>query len=783
MTLSRFFAGLLPAVAIAVVSMLGAGAALAESRHALVIGNSSYAHTSALPNARNDAADMAARLRDLGFRVTEAQDQDAMGMRSTLQRFAREVVGADAALIFYAGHGMEMDGENWLIPVDARLQTDLDVEFEAISLSQLLGTVSRADGLKLVILDACRDNPFIPGMERRDSTRSVGRGLARVEPADGMLVAFAARAGQVAADGDGRNSPFTAAMLEVLAEPGVELGLMFRKVRDQVMQSTGRRQEPFTYGSLPSRSIYLNPPMAALDLSALPPRPDPVPVPVPVPAPQVLTQPTADPCTAARADWEIVREAGSLLVLEQFVRVHEGCPLFAALAEERIAALTAPPAPDVCAGAEAARALMGSSPDRALLSRFLDRFPECPPHSEAVRAALEDLRACEGAAAARSNLGPAPSRSDLEGFLRRFPSCEPHSGLMRTALEDLRRCSGVEAAYRALGPNPSEAELRGFLSRFPDCGVQSSGATSRLERAVACRSASTEWASLRNSSDRARIERFIAVNTGCTTELALARARLASLQPPGATLSEERSLGLSRAEVGRIRLALHQFDNTTFTPSRDPSSNGVLHETERTILERYYRERVRSSSPSRFLNRDASRSLLNASYSPRLPPLPSSESDYDRASLQRLTDWDSFRAGDGCYAHTDAVWTSSPVWQTPQLRLLTRRSYDGPRSININFLWPVPFDTDRPFHAQVGNTRYDLRLDGTTIRPAMTDDGRYTRSDVFKAMRAGRELSFFGTNAYTGEPLEIRYSLMGFSAAFNRMASMCNRSGILSWIQ
>lgn len=757
-------------------------AALAEKRLALVIGNSSYEHSSNLPNALNDATDMSARLRDLGFEVTEAIDLDGMGMRAVLQRFARQVVGAEAALIFYAGHGMEMDGENWLIPVDARLQTDLDVEFEAISLSQLLGTVSRADGLKLVILDACRDNPFIPGMERRDASRSLGRGLARVEPADGMLVAFAARAGQVAADGDGRNSPYTAALLDVLAEPGVELGLMFRKVRDQVMQNTGRRQEPFTYGSLPSRSIYLHPPVAALDLNALPPRPDPVPVPGPTPVPVPTIQPTVDPCTAARADWEIIREAGSRAVLEQFIRVHEGCPLFTALAEERMAALAAQ---DACAGAEAARALMGASPDRALMARFLERFPRCPPHSEAVAAALETARACEGAATARANLGPRPTRAELEGFLRRFPSCEPISGEMRAELDNAIACTGVESAYRALGTNPSEQDLRRFIDRYPDCGVQTTGARGRLDAVIACRPAAREWASLVNSSDRARIEAFVRRYPDCRTQVALANARLAALAPRGATLTEERALGLSRAEIGRVRLALYHFSGSRneFLTAPPPSPDGYLHPSERVALERYYRERLRSSSPGRYLDRDAVRSLLNASYTPRVPAGPSGQSDYDAASLQRLTDWDSFRAGDGCYAWTEATWTSTPVATNPQLRLLTRRSYEGPASILINFAWPVPFDTNRPFHAQIGSTRYDLRLHEGRLIPALTADGRFTRSELFKAARGAREVSFHGTNAFTGEPLEIRYSLMGFTAAFNRMSSMCNRPRILTWIQ
>jgi hypothetical protein len=233
---------------------------LAQDRVALVIGNSEYTMTARLPNARNDSEDMALKLSELGFTVTLEQDLSLAEMTHAVQRFARQAASSQEALVFFAGHGMEVEGENWLIPVDARLEADIDVEFEAVPMSVLLSAVSRARGLKLVILDACRDNPFIVSMDRRDRSRSVGRGLARVDPTEGTLVAFAARAGQVAADGDGRNSPYTSALLSVLDTPGLELGLMFRKVRDKVMETTGRRQEPFTYGSLSAASIYLNPP-------------------------------------------------------------------------------------------------------------------------------------------------------------------------------------------------------------------------------------------------------------------------------------------------------------------------------------------------------------------------------------------------------------------------------------------------------------------------------------------------------------------------------------------
>ena len=170
-------------------------------------------------------------------------------------------------MVFYAGHGIEVDQRNFLVPIDARLASDHDVEFETVPLELVLRTVERASGLRLVILDACRENPFAVSMQRAGTTRSIGRGLARVEPSGSTLVAYAAKGGTVASDGEGRNSPYTAALLEHLEQPGLEVGMMFRRVRDAVLASTRRQQEPFVYGSLSSEAVYLT---AAPDTSPAP---------------------------------------------------------------------------------------------------------------------------------------------------------------------------------------------------------------------------------------------------------------------------------------------------------------------------------------------------------------------------------------------------------------------------------------------------------------------------------------------------------------------------------
>ena len=245
-------------VSVAAVALLGIGAAAAPSvvsaagRVALVVGNSDYAAIGALPNPGNDAADVAAALRRLGFDVTPLLDAERVEMNEALRTFTRESVGADVALVFYAGHGLEMDGVNYLVPVDARLERDTDVRFEAVELDDVLAATAGA-ALRVVILDACRNNPLARSMQRTSTTRNVSRGsfgeLDENLLGDETLVAYAAAAGTTAADGAGRNSPYTTALLEYLEQP-LEIGILFREVRARVLQETSGEQRPHEYASL-----------------------------------------------------------------------------------------------------------------------------------------------------------------------------------------------------------------------------------------------------------------------------------------------------------------------------------------------------------------------------------------------------------------------------------------------------------------------------------------------------------------------------------------------------
>ena len=235
--------------------------AFAGKRVALVIGNAAYQNVNPLTNPGNDSEAMAAVLKSAGFDVVELKhDLNVSAMRRALRDFSDTVRDADVAVVYFAGHGMEIDGTNYMIPVDAVLERDIDAFDEAIPLDRFLAVVEPAKQLRLVILDACRDNPFNKTMKRTVASRAIGHGLAKVEPeSPNTLIAFAAKAGSTASDGDNKNSPFTAALVKYLPRPGLDIRRAFGYARDEVLKATNNKQEPFIYGSLGGDDVALVP--------------------------------------------------------------------------------------------------------------------------------------------------------------------------------------------------------------------------------------------------------------------------------------------------------------------------------------------------------------------------------------------------------------------------------------------------------------------------------------------------------------------------------------------
>ncbi len=238
-------------------------------------------------------------------------------MRRALRDFADQARDADIAVVYYAGHGIEMDGTNYLIPTDARLERDTDIYDEAFSLDRVLLAIEPARQLRLVIVDACRNNPFADTMKRTVSSRSISRGLARVEPTTtNTLVAFAAKAGLTALDGNSKNSPYATALVKYIAAPGLDLRRAFGFIRDDVLQATGNRQEPYVYGSLGGADVAL------------------------VPAKAAASTPAPNPQSEIRRDFELALQLGNKDALNAFLAQYPD-GYYASLAKLQLAKIAA----------------------------------------------------------------------------------------------------------------------------------------------------------------------------------------------------------------------------------------------------------------------------------------------------------------------------------------------------------------------------------------------------------------------------------------------------------
>jgi len=243
-----------------------------ERRVALVIGNSLYRHTPALRNPVNDANAITIVLRELNFDVGVGYDLEMSNMVQRILSFGRKAQNADVGVVFYAGHAVQFEGQNYLLPVSAKLRDELDLKTSALSLDLVMTALERVRGIRIVIFDACRDNPLIDRLssEMHIRSASVRRGLAIIKTSTDVLVAYATKENAVANDGEDSNSPYTQALLNHIATPGLEIRMMFGRVRDDVLVSTSHRQQPFTYGSLGGREWYFKP---AARIIHLPPEP------------------------------------------------------------------------------------------------------------------------------------------------------------------------------------------------------------------------------------------------------------------------------------------------------------------------------------------------------------------------------------------------------------------------------------------------------------------------------------------------------------------------------
>lgn len=310
----------------AVLALLAVPALAANGQKvALIVANAQYSGTSSLTNPPNDAALIAKSAKAAGFTsVTLINDASLQNFQRALRDFREKANGADVAMVYYAGHGIEGSGKNWLLPVDAQLQSELDLRYEAIELDLVLESISGAD-LRMVVLDACRNNPF--GRSWKSGTRAVTRGLGQAD-VDDVLVIYAAAPGQTASDGTGGNSPFATSLAKRLTQPGLPVQMLGGSVRDDVLKATDGMQRPFVSASITGTPVYLVQGSAS-----------------PATAPASVT-PSIDEATLDALAWQGALGAGSADAFREY-KAQFPSGRFVKLADQNITKLSAAPAPEV----------------------------------------------------------------------------------------------------------------------------------------------------------------------------------------------------------------------------------------------------------------------------------------------------------------------------------------------------------------------------------------------------------------------------------------------------
>ncbi len=451
----------LAVLSVSVVVVMGVDA-WAAKRVALLIGNEKYQATSQLNNPANDVGLMKASFEAAGFdSITTVVDVTRQDMVKALRDFEDAATGAEVAIVYYSGHGMEMNGTNYLLPVDVRLKTDKDVEDEAIPLDRVQRSLEGASKLKLIILDACRNNPFEQSMTRSISTRAVSRGLARVEPESAdLLIAFASKAGTVALDGDGKNSPFATALSKYLVEPGVDVRIALGKVRDQVVAETNRGQEPFVYGSLGGAQIFLNIKEVNITINQ-------------------DQQVAPNGQSEAAADWQNIRDLADADLLNLFIQKHGSDPVYRMLAEKKLKLLNEAKANATASPDDIAWEALKQSTDGAALTRFIERYPESRHRAEAEQqiAALEP----------RKGINISPTGKDTQAsrdcyLLAGEPQSMPGFQGVNFLKIDAQRA--MVACAQAVNENPDDTMLVNLLGRSQDAGRMYADARQNYQKAA-----------------------------------------------------------------------------------------------------------------------------------------------------------------------------------------------------------------------------------------------------------------------------------------------------------
>jgi Caspase domain len=447
--------------------------ALADRRVALIIGNAKYEHADTLANTVNDADAITALLTEAGFDlVDERRNVGVVEFKRGVREFLNAASNADIAVVYYSGHGIEIGGVNYLIPVDARLASEFDVDDEAIPVDRIITATESAKKLSLIILDACRDNPFLRQPARVAKTRSIGNRLAGVEPTStDMLIAYAAKAGSISYDGSGANSPFTTALVKYLAQPGLDIRIALGKVRDDVLANTGNRQEPFVYGSLGGDDVWLVPPPGAAE---------------------VVSEPNTDPNATVAIDYGMAERVGSAQAWQAFLAAHNS-GYYSNLARAQLAKLTS--------------ADISGSPTAGIAAQKTVDLPGAATPQGDKPQQPQEARQNDGRTAALqprndvASLTPEQCNADAAKLtqLRRNPSADEVAKFSRElTCEDLR--PQVKRFMESLGFEPTKKQA--------DRSVDAVTSATPLDMAQVCKRDADELARIRANPDRGAAARF-----------------------------------------------------------------------------------------------------------------------------------------------------------------------------------------------------------------------------------------------------------------------------------
>jgi uncharacterized caspase-like protein len=487
--LSRYGAQILFGLAFLATSASGA---LADRRVALIIGNANYEHADKLANTINDADAMAKLFTRAGFDlVDERRDIGVVEFKRAVRDFLTATADADVAVVYYSGHGLEVSGTNYLIPVDAKLSSAFDVDDEAVPLDRVLRATEGVRKLSLIILDACRENPFLRAEGRLPATRAIASRLIGVEPTGAdTLVAYAAKAGSVSYDGTGPNSPFTTALVKYLTQPGLDIRIALGKVRDDVLEATGHRQEPFVYGSLGGADIAL------------------------VPAPSAPSAVPADANMTAVVDYQLAERLGTAEGWRVFLGAHKS-GYYADLARAQLAHLAgsepAKPPPNIVASAPkeaVSPPVAPPSPSPQIAPQPQAALqPQAAPQPQATAppkpsASETKEQACQREAVDLARLRANPANDAVAEFARKL-SCAD----LRPQVQRLMESLGMSAAALAT-PAAGDHPVALLPPANENKNAPKASETARSGSDESCRSEADELSRIRANPDRESAKRF-----------------------------------------------------------------------------------------------------------------------------------------------------------------------------------------------------------------------------------------------------------------------------------